>query len=94
MFLLMRLPVKGVRIITEAKYEEVTDKGLVITTKDGKRELLEADNVLPALPLKPDTEIIKKLGDDVAEVYTIGSSNEPGLTEHAIKDVARIARII
>jgi 2,4-dienoyl-CoA reductase (NADPH2) len=92
--LLDHLAQKGVKMITGVKYEEITDRGLVIITKAGKRQSIEADTVLPAPPLKPDTELLKKLEGEAAEVYAIGSCSEPGLIESAIADGARIARVI
>jgi 2,4-dienoyl-CoA reductase (NADPH2) len=93
-YLLRHLAQKGVKAITEAKFEEITDKGLVIVNKEGTRQTLEADMILPALPLKPNTELFEKLKGEFAEVYSIGSSNEPGLIKDAIADGLRIACLI
>jgi 2,4-dienoyl-CoA reductase (NADPH2) len=94
MSLLSQLAQKGVRLITEAKCEEITDRGLVIVTKEGNRESIEADTIIPALPLKPNTELLKELEGEVAEIYSIGSCSKPGLIADAIADGSRIARII
>ena len=37
-------------IMKEVKYEEITSKGLTITTKDGKTQTIEADTVIHANP--------------------------------------------
>jgi len=85
---------KGVAMFTEAKYEEITDKGLTITTKEGERKTIEADTIVPALPLTPNTKLFKALEGKVPEVYLIGDANEPHLIMEAIADGSRIGRAI
>ncbi|MBN1367625.1 MAG: FAD-dependent oxidoreductase [Dehalococcoidales bacterium] len=92
--LLVHLNEKGVKLITGAKYEEITDKGLVIIDKEGKKLSIEADTIIPALPLKPNAELLKEAEGEVAEIYSIGSSSNPGLIIDAIADGSRIARVI
>ncbi len=93
-FLLMWLEEKGMPMMTEVKYEEITDVGLTITTKEGKRQTIEANTIVTALPLLPNTELLKSLGGIVPEVYTIGDCEEPRLIADAIADGSRIARTI
>ncbi|OGO32753.1 MAG: hypothetical protein A2Z29_08065 [Chloroflexi bacterium RBG_16_56_11] len=81
---------KGVVRYTEAKYEEITDKGLVITTREGEKKTLEADTFVVTLPYLPNTGIAKDLEGKAPEVYNIGSSAEPGLIVNAILDGARL----
>jgi 2,4-dienoyl-CoA reductase (NADPH2) len=81
---------KGIKRYTEVKYEEITDKGLVITTKEGDKKTLEADTIIVALPLLPNTGILKSLEGKAPETYTAGSCLEPGLIVNAIADGARI----
>ncbi len=85
---------KGATMMTEVKYEEITDKGLAIITKDGKRETLEADTIVLAMPLQPNTDLIKSLIGEVPEVYPIGDCREPRLIADAIADGSRIAYTI
>ena len=85
---------KGIARYTEAKYEEVTDKGLVITTKEGEKKTLEADTIVVTLPFLPNTDIVKSLEGKAPEIYTIGSCVEPGLIVNAIADGARIGHKI
>ena len=88
------LPEKGATLIGGAKYIEVTDKGLVIQNKEGQRQLIEADTIATALPLKPNTALLKSLEDKVSEVFAIGDSNNPRLIIHAIADGYRVANEI
>jgi 2,4-dienoyl-CoA reductase (NADPH2) len=85
---------KGVTMMAEVKVEEITDKGLVITTKEGERKTLEADTILTALPLLPTADLLKSLEGKVPEVYQIGDCRESGFIHSAIADGSRIARMI
>jgi thioredoxin reductase len=83
---------KGVAMLPGVKYEEITDKGLTITTKEGKKQTIEADTIVTALPLLPNTELLKELDGIVPEVYTIGDCKAPHLIVDAIADGSRIGR--
>jgi 2,4-dienoyl-CoA reductase (NADPH2) len=85
---------RGVARFTGVKYEEVTGKGLVITTKEGEKKTLAADTMVVTLPYLPNAGIARNLEGKAPEVYNIGSSAEPGLIVNAIFDGARIGRII
>jgi 2,4-dienoyl-CoA reductase (NADPH2) len=92
--LLGQLAQKGVKLISEAEYEEITHRGLVIVTKEGMRQSIEADTILPAMPLRPDTEFLRELKGEVAEIYSVGSCSKHGLIVDAIADGSRIGRVI
>jgi 2,4-dienoyl-CoA reductase (NADPH2) len=85
---------KGATMLAQVKYEEITDEGLVITTKDGVRQTLEADTIITALPLQPSANLLKSLEEKVPEVHRIGDYREPGYIYDAIADGSRIGRII
>ncbi len=85
---------KGVTMMTGVKYVEITDKGLTIITKEGDRQTVEADSIVPAMPLTPDTGLLKSLEGKVPEIYAVGDCREPLLIVDAIADGSRIARAI
>ena len=85
---------RGATTMTGVKYVEITDKGLTIITKEGKRQTIEADTILPAIPLAPNAELMKALEDKVPEIYAIGDCSEPRLIIDAIADGYRIARAL
>ncbi len=85
---------KETTMLAGAKYEEVTNKGLTVATKEGERKTIEADTVLTALPLKPLTALFDSLKTTVPQVYVIGDAKQPGLIVDAIADGARVAREI
>lgn len=63
-------------MMTEVKYEEITDKVLAITTNDGRSPTLEEDSVIPVMPWTPTTELAKSLESRVLEAYPIGDCKE------------------
>ena len=92
--LLRWLKKKGVTMLSGVRYEEITDRGLTITDKDGKRQTIEADSILTALPLAPNRELYETVRQRFPEVYTIGDCREPHRIIHAIHDGSRIGRVV
>ena len=83
-----RLPmITGVR-----EYVEINDYGLVLITREGKKLELEADTVIPALPLLPNTVLLEKLKALVPEVHAVGDCVSPGLIVDAIGTACLAAR--
>jgi 2,4-dienoyl-CoA reductase (NADPH2) len=85
---------RGVTMMTEVRYEGITDKGLTVVTKEGKRQTIEADSIVPAISLTPNTELLKGLEGKVPEIYAVGDCSEPRLIIDAIADASRIAHTI
>lgn len=86
---------KGVTLISGVKeYVEINDKGLTILTKEGKKQTLEADTFVPALPLTSNTALLEALSKKVPEIYGIGDCKEPGLIADAIGAGLRTARTV
>lgn len=84
----------GVQMLTHVKYEEITDKGLVITTADGERQIIEADTIVLATGMEPKAELFEALQGKGAETYLIGDCATPRNILEAIHDGARIAGMI
>jgi 2,4-dienoyl-CoA reductase (NADPH2) len=80
----------GVRFITEVKYKEITGKGLVVKTRDGREQLIEGDTIITALPLKPNTEFFNSMKGKAKEVYAIGDADMPAYIVDAIAAGAKI----
>jgi 2,4-dienoyl-CoA reductase (NADPH2) len=93
-WLLLWLEEKGVEILPEVKYEEISRDGLVVTTKDGTRRTLRADKIITALPLLADPEFVDRFRGTATEVYALGDTREPGVIFDAVADGARIGRAI
>ncbi|MFC1928568.1 FAD-dependent oxidoreductase [Chloroflexota bacterium] len=85
---------RGVTMMPQVKYEEITDEGLTIVTKEGSRQTIKADSIVPAMSLIPNNGLLKSLEGKVSEIYAIGDCREPNLIVDAIADGSRIARAI
>ncbi|HEX2964939.1 MAG TPA: FAD-dependent oxidoreductase, partial [Syntrophorhabdaceae bacterium] len=85
---------KGATIIQGATCEEITDRGLVLTTKEGTRQTLEADTIVPAFPFKANNKLFNDLKNTIAEVYLIGDSNDPRLIIDAIAEGWRVGKVL
>ncbi len=84
---------KGVTLISGVKeFVEITDKGLTIIAGDGKKQIIEADTIVTALPLTPNNELLEGLKAKVPEVYAVGDCREPLLIADAIGTGLRTAR--
>jgi 2,4-dienoyl-CoA reductase (NADPH2) len=92
-YLLIWFKKKGVTLISGVKeYVEIAEKGLTIITGDGKKQTIEADSIVTALPLTPNNELLNNLQSKVPEVYAIGDCKEPLLIADAIGTGLRVAR--
>ena len=89
-YLMYWLKDHGVKFVTEVKYKEITGKGLVVTTKDGKEQLIEGNTIITALPLKPDTAFFNSMKSKAKEVYAIGDADSPAYIVDAIAAGAKI----
>jgi 2,4-dienoyl-CoA reductase (NADPH2) len=86
---------KGVTVINGVReYVEITDQGLTFITKEGNRQTLEADSIIPVPPMASNTGMLKSLEGKVPEIYAIGDCKEPRLIADAIGEGARTARTI
>jgi 2,4-dienoyl-CoA reductase (NADPH2) len=85
---------KGVNIVTGVKKMVITDKGLDITTKQGGKETIEADTIVPTAPLKPNTDLFKSLKAKMPKVYAIGDCKESRMIVDAIADGWRVGNAI
>ncbi|MBI4331275.1 MAG: FAD-dependent oxidoreductase [Chloroflexi bacterium] len=92
--LLERLAAKGVRLLPGVKYEEINRKGLVITNKQGQKELVRADTVVIAAGSRPNNKLAEDLKGKVAGLYVIGDCQKPGKIVDATAEGERVGREI
>jgi 2,4-dienoyl-CoA reductase (NADPH2) len=81
-FLMMQMSYryeKNPEIIKEVKFNEITDKGLVVTTKEGVKRTITADTLIHALPPVPDNKLVKAFKSKAPEVYLATGVNDKGL---------------
>ena len=93
-FFLDRLREKGVTLIASVKYNEVTPKGLVITTKDGERQTIEAATIVLAAGSVPEKKLYDDIEGKVPVTHLAGDCVEPGTIRAAIADGYRIGSMI
>ncbi len=84
----------NVQIISGVKNLEITDSGVSFIDKDGKKQSLKADTIVPTSPLKSNTALFKEIEGKVPEIYLIGDSKEPRMIVHAIKEGYHTAKKI
>jgi 2,4-dienoyl-CoA reductase (NADPH2) len=84
----------GVVMMTQVKWEEVVEDGIVITKRDGTKQTLKADTIITALPLLPDNRLAESLADDVKEIHLIGDCSAPGMIVDAIAAGAQVGSVI
>ncbi len=89
-FFLGRLSEKGVTLLPEIKYNEVTSEGLVVTTREGEKKTIEADTIVLAAGSIPDQKLYQDIKDRVAEVHCIGDCVAPRKIREAITEGYRI----
>jgi 2,4-dienoyl-CoA reductase (NADPH2) len=83
---------KGVKTLTGVKYERITGGNLTLVTREGKRQTLEANNIIVTIPVKPNLRLFKALEGKVPELYMIGAckGEQSGLIVDAIADGRQI----
>ena len=90
-FFLDRLQQKGVTLLTGVTYNQVTPEGLVITTREGKRETITADTIVLAAGSISNSQLYQELKGKMPEIHLAGDSVKPGTIRDAIADGFRIA---
>ncbi len=92
-FLLDRLELRGVTVLTRTRVEAVQDEGLMVTTEDGRKRIA-ADTIVMAIGARPNQELYHQLSGKVAEVYLVGDCVEPRGIYEAIAEGFEAGRAI
>lgn len=85
---------KGAALMSGVKCEKIIERGLVVTDKDGNEKTIEADSIIPVLPLAADTHLYDLLKDKVPEIHIAGDCREPHFMLDAIADGSRVGRAL
>ncbi len=85
---------KGVAMLTEVNYEEITSNGVTITDKDGHRRTFEADTVVLATGIKPNLKLYESIAAIVSETRGVGDCMELRFIKGSIADGASAAMAI
>jgi len=84
--LLSRLANMGVTILTGIKCQEIIDNGLVVTTRKGEVQTIEADNIVLASGDKSNTALLAMLEGTIPEIHRAGDCCEPQGIAEAVAD--------
>ncbi len=93
---LLRSPsMEKVTRMAGVRFEEITDKGLTVTTREGRRQTIEADTIITAASPRPNMDLMKAVEGKVPEVYLIGAKDvQPSSIMNAIGDGYRTAKAL
>lgn len=76
----------GVKVMTRARVDEITNEGVIIINEKGNKTNVEAETVVLALGLKAAKEFAKALAGKAQEIYIIGDAKEPRWIKDAISE--------
>ena len=61
-------------MLTKARVEEITSTSIVVTNEDGKRQTIDADNIVLATGAVPNQQLAEILKGRVKELFLIGDA--------------------
>ena len=88
--LIQELKEKAVETFTEVKEEEITNKGVEIVDKDGKRISLEADDIVIATGSVADKTLFESLEGKVPELHEAGDCVQARRIYEAVSEGATV----
>ncbi len=81
----------GVTVLTKVTCKEITKKGVIISTAEGKEQLIEAKTVILAGEARPNPGLFEGLQGKAPEVYAIGDCAKIGLIRKATATAMAVA---
>lgn len=75
---------RGTIFHMNAEVKEIIPEGVKILSNNGQGTLVEADSIIPALPLVPNPELFTSLENRIEEVFAVGDCGKPGLIPDAV----------
>ena len=88
--LLSRLKAKGVTLLTDVRYDEITPHAVVIS-KGGRKETIEADSIVLAAGSRPEASLYEELKGKVPQLHLVGDAVSPRKIETAMEEGYRAA---
>jgi 2,4-dienoyl-CoA reductase (NADPH2) len=82
---LQRLRNAGVRMETNAKVREITERGVWVD-REGQSEFIDGDTVILAVGMQPSREVADRLEERVSELHLIGDCVEARLIREALEE--------
>jgi 2,4-dienoyl-CoA reductase (NADPH2) len=93
-FLFELWPTLPIEVIGKSTFREVTDEGLIVEDREGRRRLVAGDTIIFAAGMKPNNNLKKALQGKVPELYEVGDCVKPRHIRDAVEEAARVARLI
>ena len=87
------IPYNGIEVLTSSQAVKTTDKGLLIKTPEGEKEL-EADSIILCVGYSSENGLYDKIENNVSEIYLIGDANRVANIMYAIWDAYEVANNI
>lgn len=84
-FFLARLKKAGIKMITNVKVEEITEKGVRVSQADGSKSI-EGNAVVLAVGFKANSQLVQELKGIVREAYAAGDCITPRMIKEAIEE--------
>ncbi len=81
-------------MLSGVKYQEITEKGIVITNQAGSRETIEVDTIILATEAKPTIDLSLALKGLVPEIFNIGDCQQPRGILEAVSEGSDIGQAI
>ena len=73
----------GVKCITNAECTEISDRGVHVALKGGKKEIIPADSVILAVGMQSTEDTVKSMLNCAIDVVTVGDCVQPGTVREA-----------
>ena len=89
-----QLPEAGVKALTGRTIVEISEKGVTVIDRYGRKTMVEADSVVVALGTKPVETLSREIKDTVPEVYVVGDSKRPRKIINGIYEGSAVARLL
>jgi NAD(H)-dependent 7beta-hydroxy-3-oxo-delta4-cholenoic acid oxidoreductase len=90
-YLMHRLGQYGVKVITGAKVEAITDYGVLVDIGGQQQMVNGFSSIVLALGSKPTDELARELKDVVKELYVVGDAKQVARVVDATAQAAEVA---
>ena len=91
-FLLYNLAKRGVAMVTGALCQQITDEGLIITSRRGRQQTIAADTVVLSVGSRPDAALARELEGKVTSLHLVGDCVEPRRIANAVEEAFGVGR--
>lgn len=88
--LLRKLSSRAIRSLTGVKVERAEKDRVIITDKEGKKEIIEVETIVLAAGARANNELYERIKGKVPEAYIAGDSREPRSIMEAMAEGARL----